>query len=194
MKNILIIGTGRAGKTALSNMIKEKYNSYNLIHSDSIEWAMIKGENKETYYKENIKEQKKFEYGEYFQRVQLEFFNSCIREDIHHYGYILESSQLEPKYIKEMIDFNQTVVICLGHGNLNKEDIIQLCRENDREKDWTYHITDQELEAHAENWTEINELLKKECEKYEIKYIDTSKNREKVLRDIIKEIGENERN
>ena len=30
MKNILIMGIGRAGKTTLSKMIKDKYNSYNL--------------------------------------------------------------------------------------------------------------------------------------------------------------------
>ena len=31
MKNILIMGIGRAGKTTLSNIIKEKYNEYNII-------------------------------------------------------------------------------------------------------------------------------------------------------------------
>ena len=36
MKNILIFGIGRTGKTTLSNLIKSKYKSYNLIHSDSI--------------------------------------------------------------------------------------------------------------------------------------------------------------
>ena len=28
MKNIVIIGVGRAGKTTLSNMIKDKWNQY----------------------------------------------------------------------------------------------------------------------------------------------------------------------
>ena len=31
MKNILIMGIGRAGKTTLSEMIKDKYNNYTLI-------------------------------------------------------------------------------------------------------------------------------------------------------------------
>ncbi len=47
MKNILIIGISRAGKTTLSQMLKDKYNSYNLIHSDSLKWAMIRAEDKE---------------------------------------------------------------------------------------------------------------------------------------------------
>lgn len=42
MKNILIMGIGRAGKTTLSDMIKDKWNSYNLLHSDSLKWAIIR--------------------------------------------------------------------------------------------------------------------------------------------------------
>ena len=29
------------------------------------------------------------------------------------------------------------VCVCLGHGNLDKQGIMQLCREHDTEKDWT---------------------------------------------------------
>lgn len=43
MKNVLIMGTGRAGKTTTSKMLKEKYKEYNLIHSDSIKWGLIRG-------------------------------------------------------------------------------------------------------------------------------------------------------
>ena len=50
MKNIVIIGVGRAGKTTLSNMIKDRWNQYNLIHSDSIKWGIIRGKDKEPYY------------------------------------------------------------------------------------------------------------------------------------------------
>lgn len=135
MQNILIMGIGRAGKTTLSNMIKEKYNNYSLIHSDSIKWALIRAAGKESYYRKNIKEQKEFEHGEYFQRVLLEFFDSCIRKEKNDYGYILESGQLEPKIVKEYIDFKTTKVIALGHGDLTKNDIIKLCRDNDKPED-----------------------------------------------------------
>ena len=49
MKNILIMGIGRAGKTTLSKIIKDKIDSYNLIHSDALKWAMIRTKNKEKY-------------------------------------------------------------------------------------------------------------------------------------------------
>ncbi len=188
MKNILIMGIGRAGKTTLSNMIKQKYNNYSLIHSDSIKWALIRAEGKENYYRENIKAQKEYEHGEYFQKVLLEFFNSCIREDLNDYGYILESGQLDPKIVKKYIDLEKTKVIALGHGNLNKEDIINSCRKNDKQDDWTYKISDEDLDAHAQEWAETNELLKKECPKYGIEFIDTSKNRKQILTEILNKI------
>lgn len=188
MQNILIMGIGRAGKTTLSNRIKEKYNNYSLIHSDSIKWGIIRASGKEDYYRKNIKEQKEFEHGEYFQRVLLEIFNSCIRNDKNNYGYILESGQLEPKIVKEYIDFKNTKVIALGHGDLTKNDKIKLCRNNDKPEDWSFGISDEDLDAHAEKWAETNQILKKDCPKYGIEYIDTSKNRKEVLENILKKI------
>ena len=135
MKNILIMGVGRAGKTTLSNMVKDKFKTYNLIHSDSIKWGLIRGEGKEKYYRTNITEQKEFEHGEFFQKTLLEIFNSLIKKDKKEYGYILESGQLQAKNVSQMIDFDKTIVICLGLGELTKEGIIQLCREHDKEDD-----------------------------------------------------------
>ena len=129
---------------------------------------MIRAAGKEGYYRENIKEQKEFEHGEYFQRVLLEFFNSCIRNDINKHGYILESGQLTPKIVKEYIDFKNTKVIALGHGDVKKEDIIKLCRDHDKPEDWSFGLSDDILEAHAEKWAETNEVLREECPKYGI--------------------------
>ena len=99
------MGIGRAGKTTLSLKIKDKYNNYSLIHSDSLKWAIIRAMNKEEYYIENVDKQKEYEHGEFFQRTLLEFFNSLIKKDKKNYGCLLESGQLHPKIVKEMIDF-----------------------------------------------------------------------------------------
>ena len=74
MKNILIMGIGRAGKTTLSEMLKDKYNNYNLIHSDSLKWAMIRANNKEEYYRTNVEKQKEFEHGEFFSKNSIRIF------------------------------------------------------------------------------------------------------------------------
>lgn len=124
MKNIIIIGIGRAGKTTLSNMIKDKWNSYNIIRGDSLKWAIIRAKGEEDYYLKNIDAQKEYEHGELFQKTLLELYKSLVRNDKKGYGYILETGQLHPKILSEMIDFDKTIVICLGLGDLTAEDMV----------------------------------------------------------------------
>ena len=188
MKNILIMGVGRAGKTTLSKMIKDKYNSYNLIHSDALKWAMIRAKDEEQYYRKNIDKQKEFEHGEYFQRTLLELYNLLIKKDTQKYGYILESGQLHLKVVKEMIDFDKTLVLCLGLGKLKPEDMVNQCIKYDSKESWTYDLPKDYLFEHSQDWYNCNEMLKIECPKYGIKYIDTSKDREKVLSEILENL------
>lgn len=190
MKNILIMGIGRAGKTTLSNMIKDKWTSYNLLHSDSLKWAIIRAQDKEAYYRENVDVQKEYEHGEFFQRTLLEQYKSLIKNDKKGYGYILESGQLHPKIVSEMIDFHTTLVICLGLGNFIAEDMVEQCIKYDTEESWTYGLPKEYLLEHAQDWYQCNEMLKQECPKYHIRYIDTSRNRVKKLEEIVKELEE----
>ena len=78
MRNVIICGIGRAGKTTLSNMLKDRIKTLNLIHSDSIKWGIIIGKDKEKFYTENIEAQKEFEHSEEFQKIILVIFNNCI--------------------------------------------------------------------------------------------------------------------
>lgn len=123
----------------------------------------------------------------------MEIYKSSVNkdEDVKGYGTILESGQLKPRFVKELIDNYDVYCICLGHGDLDKQGIIDLCRENDKEKDWSYGISDEDLDAHAEKWAETNENLKVECPKYGIEYIDTHINREETLNKIMEKIEKN---
>lgn len=192
MKNIIIMGIGRAGKTTLSNMIKDKWNCYNLIRGDSLKWAIIRARGKEDYYIKNVDVQKEYEHGEFFQRTLLELYNSLVRNDKNGYGYILEAGQLHPKIVREMVDSDKTIVICLGLGDLTAEDMVEQCIEYDTKKDWTYGLSREYILENAQDWYECNEMLKQECPKYNIKYIDTSKNRFEVLEEILHEIEVNQ--
>ena len=121
----------------------------------------------------------------FFQRTLLEFFESSIIKDIKNYGYILESGQLHPKIVSEMINLKKTIVVCLGLGNLNVDEMVELCINHDTENDWTFGLSKEYLKKHAIDWYSANEMLKKECPKYKIKYYDTSKDRIKCLNNII---------
>lgn len=84
-----------------------------------------------------------------------------------------------------MIDFN---ILCLGLGDLTPEDMVNQCVKYDTKESWNYGLLREYLLEHAQDWYENNKMLKMECPKYGIKYIDTSKSREKILADVLKEI------
>lgn len=189
MKNVLIMGVARAGKTTLSNMIKDKFPQCNVIHADSIVWGIIRGTGKEEYYTKNVTARKELVHSQMFQRIILEIYKSSIQQDIQHYGTVLETGQLEPKYIKEILQSDNLECVCLGHGNLDKNGIMDLCRKYDRECDWTYKISEENLAANAEKWDKKNQLLRIECPKYGIEYIDTSNDRQAILNEILERIG-----
>ena len=123
-------------------------------------------------------------------QVPLELYNSLIKKDTKKYGYILESGQLHPKIVKEMVDYNNTVIVCLGLGNLSVEDMVNQCIEHDKKEDWTYGLSREYLRKHAIDWYNTNEMLKEECPKYGIEYFDTSKNRVETLNNILDKIIE----
>lgn len=103
---------------------------------------------------------------------------------------ILEGAQILPSVLSKYKNLNNTIVVYLGHGNLTEKDIFKLVRQHDKEKDWSYHKTDEELSSYIKEFYEKNKLLLSECKKYGFKYFDTSKNREQVLKEILKYICE----
>ncbi|WP_341347129.1 hypothetical protein [Paenibacillus sp. FSL H3-0469] len=185
MKSVLILGVGRAGKTTLAGMLKAKLPEFNLSHSDDLKWAMIRGEGREGYFRNNIKEQKEFEHSDYFQRFLLEFFISGSKTN----KCILESGQLHPKYVRDYIHCDEHVVVCLGHGSLDQQGIIDLCRTNDKATDWSYGLSHSDLEQHAGHWAKMNYVLHDDCLKYGIPYIDTSQYRNKVLEETLEYVS-----
>ncbi len=87
-----------------------------------------------------------------------------------------------------MIDFNNTTVLCLGLGDFKPEDMVKQCVMYDTKESWTYGLSEEYLLKHAMDWYSSNEMLKVECPKYGIKYIDTSKDRENVLKKILEDL------
>ena len=73
MKNILILGVGRAGKSTLSRMIKDSFPKYDLIHTDSIRNAILYNID-ENY----IEEFMNYRENEFLQKVLLEFLSSSL--------------------------------------------------------------------------------------------------------------------
>ncbi len=66
--------------------------------------------------------------------------------------------------------------------------MVDQCITYDTKESWTYGLSREYLLKHAQDWYECNEMLKLECPKYGIKYIDTSKQRKETLNRILNDI------
>ena len=58
----------------------------------------------------------------------------------------------------------------------------------DTKESWTYGLSRDYLLEHAKDCYERNKMLKQECPKYNIKYIDTSEDRFNIFKTILNEI------
>ncbi len=186
MKNIIILGIPRAGKTTLSKMIAKKYDNYIPIDTDSIrdafQYALPKTEiNK---YKGNGM---KDDFPKFIQ--QLLYWKSYNNKE---YRYIIDSTDINPSKAKELFDTNENLIIFLGYPNITSEEVLKNCRKYDKENSWSTQISDIELkEDYLDRFVSNSKQLEQECEIYGLKFYDTSKDREKVLEEIIEDIDKN---
>ena len=59
--------------------------------------------------------------------------------------------------------------------------MFQNIRRNDTEDDWTYYLTDEQLEKYCEHFVEKNKFFNEKFKEYGITSYDTSTDREAVL-------------
>ena len=181
--HIIIAGTARSGKTTLSLMLKEKgYVHYKM---DSI--------------KRGICEAYKLHYDNWdlVSPIMATIINRMIKDNKTDTNYLLEDYVFDipflyPKDIS-LIDTSNTLVIFLGYSNLTPKESFEKIREHDKENYWTSHIDNKTLMSWCYDNIEFSKYLEVECQKYNIKYFDTSNNRDEVLQNILNYIEKEEK-
>ena len=64
------------------------------------------------------------EFYQFYFEFFYQFYFNIYRNDTNGYEYILESGQLHPKIVNEVIYFDNTIVVCLGLENYSVEDMV----------------------------------------------------------------------
>lgn len=181
MKNVLIIGASRTGKTTLATIICQKYN-YQYISGDSIRNSLIK-----IFPETNItikmatKDKRLCEYIKHLTQEN----NFHLKGNLN---YVIDSTNITINNALKY--FNKYLIIVLGCTKLNKDEYLKNIRNNDTEKDWTFYHDDEYLLLECEHSIEKSKKLKKECIKKNIKYFEMSHNREEKLYEILNYIEE----
>lgn len=186
MKNIMILGTCRTGKTTFSKLLQKELNNYQIMEVDSIISAL-----QSTFYGIQIG----FAHDDLKDNKLAQFMNTLIKKNKNRlgneYGYIINSDSIMPEDLINYFDLSNTIIYYFVNSKLAVEEIFNNCRYYDDENQWTSKRTNENLLNHIKKAKEFENQIIKQCKKYNIKYIDTSYNRENIFKELLSEIKRN---
>lgn len=183
MKNILILGICRTGKSTFSKMLQKEFRNYQIIEVDTIISALQKtipnipiG-----FIHDNLKENK-----------LPEFLNLFIQKNINkngkELGFIINGDSILPEDLLKYFDLNNMTIYYFVTEKLSPKQILENCRKFDSKEEWTTRRTDEELLNHFEFYKDVEKKIINDCKKYNIKCIDTSENRQIIFNQLVDEV------
>lgn len=182
MKNILIFGRPRCGKSTLANMIVDKFN-YQVIHMDALRDTF------KTIYPELNINPKEAKDNEKFQLFLQEYLRRNTKEEERNkYGYVLEGCDISVSDCNKLYNNGKNIIYFLVPLEISAEEFFSNIRKNDSKYDWTYKYSNEQLIETSKKYILEGKQIREECEKYNINCVDTSVNREQKLRVILEEI------
>lgn len=179
MKNILILGTGRAGKTTLAKMIHKKYG-HSLISVESLLGAF------QALYPE-IGMRNDVYCDKLITPFVVEYIKGAMSS---HPGckLVVEGYHMHPQTALELINQNEFEIIVLGCPSLTPEQALINIRKYDDETCWTRSMSDDFILNHAKNHISQAKDLQLECKKLGINFYDTSYDRMEIFTGILESI------
>lgn len=175
MKNIIIAGSARSGKTTLAALLKERFPVYSVFHGDCIrEWLIA------LYGKEHASE---LVHSDNYPFAMLQLLDAILKNSTQ--PYIVEWSRFYPSIISNLASYDNCTFLYLGHGGITPEVLFQHCRKYECEMDFTASLSDSDLLKSCMRWAKVDARIMNECISENKPYYDTSKNRLKVLMHIV---------
>jgi hypothetical protein len=202
MKNIIISGSGRAGKTTLARKINEELN-YFVISVDKLV-AVFQGAYPQLDIRLNWNRRKTTDNIAPFLGHFLGAFSSShgVAYELHLRAHAVKGNRfvLEGGYfnfekivpilkmygIEELKD--NFLLIGLVQNNKTVDEFINDFKRYDTEDDWTYNFSDDDLREISEDTISFSRSMTDYLVKYGFKIYDTSTEREQVFNKIIEDI------
>ena len=183
MKNIIIGGTVRSGKSTLAGII-HKTLKYSLVESDTIVNAF-----NEVFPELGIIHRKPNLARENYKPFLFEILNGfCKSLKYNDNITVFPGSQFLPEQLYEYRNKDKFIVIFLGMSDVEPLVLMKKIREMDEQHDWTHKRTDEQLLNNCKEIISESKKLKEDCQKYGFYYFDTFENRQSVLEKITKVI------
>ena len=201
MKNIIIAGSSRSGKSTLARKINEELN-YFVLSVDKLVAVF-----QEAYPQLNIKlnwnREKTTENIAPFLGHYLGMFSSTDGRGLLTYShgaikvnrFVLEGSYFDFEKILSILKMykieelkDKFLLIGLVQNNKTVDEFISDFKKYDTEDDWTYNLSDENLREISEDAISYNQFMSDYLVKHGFTIYDTSKERKQVLNQILEDI------
>lgn len=154
IKNIVILGASRAGKSTLAKMINNIYTRYHIINGDSIIHAFqfeLPQNKIDAHGSEGMKED--------FARFCASYFKNQAVRNSENFNYIFDSCDISVSNALKYFSGENIFILFLGYGKISKYEALENYRKYERKDDWTCSRSDEELLVHAENWINNSKIF-----------------------------------
>lgn len=184
-KHIIIAGVPRSGKSTVSQMIARKLG-YQHISMDSV-IAGIETVFPETGVNSDADIDPKANI-EYISSKMAPFIRAMTDSGEYNecdYGMVIDIYQLLPKDFVRYIDTSVCDIFYFVTAAVTADERYELLKKYDTPRDYTYYKSEEENRKSCAEIVEISRLLKAQCGEYGLTCIETSHDRERILKDFI---------
>lgn len=181
MKNIVILGPSRVGKSSLSSLLCKKFD-FSYISGDSIRNAFMNIYPELGYNTKNTISN--LDFCKFINWITNEN-NIHLKRDVY---YVIDSTDIS---IKNALNyFKNSLIIVLGSKDITSKMMMNNMKKYDTKLEWTYGYNDKELLQIATDTIKRSKDLYEQCLENNILYYDTSFNRNETFNEIFKKIEE----
>lgn len=188
MKNIVLLGAPKAGKSTFARMIMEKFPKYHLIDGDMIGL----GYSRAVFEKardEQIGDSIKFTVDcDFNLNVAMKIFQAFV-ENYPNFGFIFQSDYLSPEYAKKYLS-KDNIVLILGYPNANIETILHHWKKGESKYDFGRGFSIEDKKELAKDYIDMSKCWLESAQTLGLKFVDTSYDRKEALKDLLDYVDE----
>ncbi len=183
MKNIIIGGSCRAGKTLLAKEIMREFDCFSYFSTDHIRTALMFAFPDKNFDREYVGEYRRFVY---------KFYECNLHYNKLGLYMILEGNHFSIEEFLQFYNNENTIAIFVGKPQLSEDEYFREIRENEKKfGSWTSKHSDKELKTFVQSYHKKNleEIAKvKRLNLQNIFYLDTSFDQMKTISDFVKNL------
>lgn len=182
MKNIIIVGASRSGKSTLAKQITSMLNISHFPFDAFVSTL------EELYPQIGIKHvDDNIDMSRKISRLLRVFVKHMEYEESR---YLIDLYQVYPEDLKEILN-QDFVILYLGYPFVEIKDKLKQIKQHARKIDWTNDVSDEEMIEIITLFQNENKIMYEQCKKLGIPFFDTSTNFEKVIEDALQYIVRN---